>query len=171
MHLLPKKPATCHEALRMIISNGDLDDLRVIDLLGFHLRSMQGNSPPGSVYALDLSGLKRPDISFFTAWDGEQLLGCGALRELSPAHGEIKSMRTAPQHLRKGVAAALLGHMLGIATQRGYERLSLETGSGEAFDPAIAMYRRFGFAKGDAFGDYVASDFNQFFHLALPPLA
>jgi putative acetyltransferase len=152
----------------MIISNGDLLDSRVVDLLGFHLRSMQGSSPPGSVYALDLSGLKRPDISFFTAWEGEQLLGCGALRELSPTHGEIKSMRTAPQHLRRGVAAALLGHMLGIATERGYERVSLETGSGEAFDPAIGLYRRFGFAKGDAFGDYAASDFNQFFHLVLP---
>jgi len=148
----------------MIISAGDLDDPQVIDLLRFHLESMHVNSPPGSVYALDLSGLKRPDVSFFTAWDGEQLLGCGALRELSATHGEIKSMRTAPQHLRKGVAAALLQHMLDVAQERRYAKISLETGSGVAFDPAIELYGRFGFVKGDAFGDYVASDFNQFFH-------
>lgn len=149
----------------MLITADRLEDPRVIDLLRFHLESMHVNSPPGSVYALDLSGLKRPDISFFTAWDGEQLLGCGALRELSASHGEIKSMRTAPQHVRKGVAAALLRHMLEIGHGRRYTKISLETGSGGAFEPAIALYKRFGFVKGDAFGDYVASDFNQFFHL------
>jgi putative acetyltransferase len=96
------------------------------------------------------------------------LLGCGALRELSARQGEIKSMRTAPGHLRKGVAAALLRHMLGVAAGRGYRRVSLETGSGAAFDPAVALYARFGFVKGAAFGDYTASAFNQFFHLDLP---
>ncbi|HEX7814030.1 GNAT family N-acetyltransferase [Dyella sp.] len=153
----------------MIISSGHLEDPRVIDLLGFHLRSMHANSPAGNVFALDLSGLKRPDIAFFAAWDGDELLGCGALRELSVTHGEIKSMRTAPAHLRKGAATALLQHMIALAQQRGYERLSLETGSGESFQAAIAMYRRFGFANGAPFGDYVASDFNQFFHLVLTP--
>lgn len=154
----------------MIISTGHLDDPRVIDLLRLHLASMHASSPPGTVYALDLSGLKRADVSFFTAWEGEELLGCGALRELGPAHGEIKSMRTAPRHLRKGVAAALLRHILDVAAQRGYRRISLETGSGEAFAGAIGLYGRFGFARGEAFGDYVASDFNQFFHLELQPV-
>ena len=152
----------------MIISSGHLDDPRVIDLLRFHLESMHANSPPGAMYALDLSGLKRPEVTFFAAWEDEQLLGCGALRELTASHGEIKSMRTAPGHLRKGVAAALLRHMLGLAGERGYRRVSLETGSGAAFEPAIALYARFGFVKGAAFGDYIASDFNRFFHLDLP---
>lgn len=152
----------------MIISPGKLDDPRVVDLLRFHLVNLHTLSPAGHVFALDLSGLKRPDIAFFTAWEGEDLLGCGALRELGPAQGELKSMRTAPGHLRKGVAAALLRHMLGEAGARGYRRVSLETGTGPAFDPAIALYTRFGFVKGAAFGDYAASAFNQFFHLDLP---
>lgn len=151
----------------MIIVSGRLDDTRVIELLRFHLEDMHAHSPPGTVYALDLSGLKRPDVTFFTAWDGEELLGCGALRELSAEQGEIKSMRTALRHVRKGVAAALLRHVMGVAAQRGYRRLSLETGSGEAFEGAIGLYGKFGFVKGEAFGGYVASDFNQFFHLNL----
>ena len=128
---------------------------------------MHVHSPPGAVHALDLSGLDRPDVTFFTAWDGEELLGCGALRELSPHHGEIKSMRTAPRHVRKGVAACLLGHMIDVARQRGYLRISLETGSGEAFAGAIALYGKFGFVRGDSFGAYQATGFNQFFHLDL----
>jgi putative acetyltransferase len=128
---------------------------------------MHVHSPPGTVHALDLSALKRPGITFFTAWDGEELLGCGALRELSAGHGEIKSMRTTPRHLRKGVAAALVRHILDEARRRGYRRVSLETGSGDAFESAIGLYGKFGFARGEAFGGYVASDFNQFFHLEL----
>ncbi len=151
----------------MRITQGDLTDPQVIDLLRLHLAGMHANSPPGSVYALDLSGLQRPDISFYTAWEGGTLLGCGALRELSPAAGEIKSMRTSPQHLRKGVGVALLRHMLDVARARGLRRLSLETGSGDAFEPALALYRRFGFTNGEAFGDYTASPFNQFLHLDL----
>lgn len=151
----------------MLISSGRLDDPRVCELLRLHLAAMQVHSPPGTVHALDLSGLQRPEVSFFTAWEGEELLGCGALRELSPAHGEIKSMRTAPRHLRKGVAAALLRHMIEVAKRRGYRRVSLETGSGEAFEGAIGLYGKFGFARGEAFGSYVATDFNQFFHLDL----
>jgi len=152
----------------MHIVPGDLDDPRVVDLLRLHLQGMRANTPAGFVYALDLSALKRPDVTFFTAWESEMLLGCGALRELGPDQGEIKSMRTAPGHLRKGVAAALLSHMLGVAVERGYGRVSLETGTGAAFDPAIALYTRFGFRKGAVFGDYTASDFNQFFHLESP---
>jgi putative acetyltransferase len=153
----------------MIISPGHLDDPRVIALLRFHLQMMHAKSPAGSVFALDLSGLKWPDVTFFAAWEGEALLGCGALRELSGRQGEIKSMRTAPGHLRKGVAAALLRHMLGVAGERGYRTVSLETGCGAVFEPATLLYARFGFVKGEAFGDYTASDFNQFFHLELPP--
>ena len=151
----------------MIIVSGRLDDARVIELLRFHLEGMHAHSPPGTVHALDLSGLKRADVTFFTAWDGEELLGCGAVRELSAAHGEIKSMRTAPRHVRKGVAAALLRHILDVAVQRGYRRVSLETGSGKAFEGAIGLYGKFGFVKGEAFGDYAASDFNQFYHLEI----
>ncbi len=152
----------------MLISPGHLDDPRVIDLLRLHLESMHANSPAGSVFALDLSALKRPDVTFFAAWEGEQLLGCGALRELSASQGEIKSMRTAPGHLRKGVAAALLRHLLGVAAERGYRTVSLETGSGPAFEPAIALYARFGFVRGEAFGEYPAGGYNQFYHLELP---
>lgn len=160
------KPGTSNGSLR--IEPGDFENAEVLALLRLHLAGMHANSPPGHVFALDLSGLRRPDISFYTAWDGAALLGCGALRELSPQQGEIKSMRTHPQHLRRGVAAALLAHMLKVATARGYRRLSLETGSGAAFEPALALYRRFGFTNGDAFGDYTASAFNQFLHLDLP---
>ncbi len=151
----------------MKVIPGDFDDPQVIDLLRFHLSGMLEDSPPGTSYALDLSGLRAPAITFLTAWDGEALLGCGALKELSPESGEIKSMRTWPQHLRKGVAAAILAEILALARSRGYRRLSLETGTGEAFEPALAMYRRHGFVNGGVFGDYRESDFNQFLHLEL----
>jgi putative acetyltransferase len=128
---------------------------------------MHANSPPGSVFALDWSGLQRPEISFYTAWDGEALMGCGALKELDPRNGEIKSMRTADAHLRKGVAERLLLHIIAEAKARDYTRLSLETGSGPAFDPALTLYRKHGFADGPAFADYRKSAFNQFLHLDL----
>ena len=144
-----------------------VDEPAVLALLRIHLEGMHASSPPGSVYALDTSGLARPDVSFWGAFDGDTLLGFGALKQLTADAGEIKSMRTHPDHLRKGVAAALLAHILDTARSRGYRRLSLETGSGDAFEPALALYRRAGFANGDAFGDYVASEFNQFLHLTL----
>jgi putative acetyltransferase len=149
------------------VALGGLDDERVIALLREHLDAMHANSPPGSVYALGVDALRAPDVSFFTAWDGETLLGCGALRELAPRHGEIKSMRTARAHLRRGVAAAVLEHLVAVARERGYTTLSLETGTGPAFEPAIALYLRFGFTEGAPFGDYVPSAFNRFFHLAI----
>jgi len=127
---------------RMRIVAGDFDDARVIALLRRHLEGMHANSPPGHVFALDLSGLKAPGISFYTAWEGESLLGMGALKELDAASGEIKSMRTDPAHLRKGVGAAMLEHLIGVARERGYRRISLETGSGPAFEPALALYRK-----------------------------
>lgn len=145
----------------------DFDDPRVKALLTRHLEGMHAHSPPGHVFALDWSGLKMPDISFYTLWEDDDLLGFGALRELDPRAGEIKSMRTADAHLRKGVAATILEHIIAEARARGYARLSLETGSGPPFEPALALYRRYGFVDGEAFGDYVKSAFNQFLHLAL----
>ena len=149
----------------MIITPGDFSDERVKALLARHLQGMHANSPPGSVFALDWSGLQNPEISFYTAWEGEELLGCGALKELDRKTGEIKSMRTADAHLRKGVAECLLLHIMAEAKRRGYSRLSLETGSGPAFDPALKLYRKHGFVNGGAFGDYTKSAFNQFLHL------
>jgi putative acetyltransferase len=147
-----------------------LDDISHVDvqaLLHDHLKSMHENSPPGSVYALDLSGLKAPEVSFWVAWEEEQVLGCGALKELSSTSGEIKSMRTHSVHLRKGIAARILEHIIKAARDRNYTLLSLETGSGPAFDPALRLYRRYGFKEGEAFSDYTASAFNQFLHLKL----
>jgi putative acetyltransferase len=149
------------------IRPGDFTDARVLELLREHLAGMQASSPPGSVYALDLSGLQHASIAFVTAWDGDDLLGCGALKQLDTRAGEIKSMRTAARHLRRGAAAVLLEYLIDLARSRGYTRISLETGSGPAFEPALALYRKYGFVPGAAFGDYVATEFNQFLHLAI----
>jgi putative acetyltransferase len=150
-----------------VIKPADFDDDRVKALLTRHLEGMHANSPPGHVFALDWSGLRRPEISFYALWDGDDLLGFGALKELDPRAGEIKSMRTADAHLRKGVAAAILDHIIAEARRRGYARLSLETGSGPAFEPAVTLYRKYGFIDGGAFDGYVKSPFNQFLHLDL----
>jgi putative acetyltransferase len=134
-----------------------LDDLtgpEVAGLLQEHLTSVAQHSPPESVHALDLERLRAPEVTFWSAWEGATLVGCGALKELDPTHGELKSMRTASTHLRRGVASAILQHMLGVARVRGYRRVSLETGSMEAFAPARAMYARFGFVACPPFADY-----------------
>ncbi|MFV0296484.1 MAG: GNAT family N-acetyltransferase, partial [Hyphomicrobiaceae bacterium] len=112
----------------MRIIEADLDEAQVLALLGLHLAGMHATSPPGNVHALDLSGLRHPSVSFFTAWDGDVLLGMGALKELDSMTGELKSMRTHPDHLRKGVAATILAHLVELGRRRGYRRLSLETG-------------------------------------------
>lgn len=151
----------------LTIVAGDFEDARVVALLREHLDGMHASSPPGSVYALDLTALEAPDIAFFTAWRAGELLGCAALRHLDASSGEIKSMRTAAAHQRTGVASRLLEHLLMLARSRGYRRLSLETGSGEAFEPALALYRRYGFENGGPFGEYASTDFNQFLHLDL----
>lgn len=133
------------------------DDLRgpeIRALLEEHLREMRSISPPGSVHALDLDGLRRPEVTFWTAWKGGDLLGCVALKELDAAHGEIKSMRTARAHRRRGVAAAMLRHVLAEAARRGYARLSLETGSMAAFEPARRLYASHGFRPCGPFADY-----------------
>ena len=146
---------------------GDFDDDRVKALLARHLEGMHASSPPGHVFALDWSGLQKPEISFYTLWEEEELLGFGALKELDARSGEIKSMRTADAHLRKGVAAMILDHIIAEARRRAYTRLSLETGSGAAFEPALALYRKRGFTNGEAFDGYEKSPFNQFLHLHL----
>ncbi|MEO9213197.1 MAG: GNAT family N-acetyltransferase [Caulobacteraceae bacterium] len=151
----------------MEIRSDDLTGPRIAALLALHLREMRGASPPGTVFALDLSALRGPDVSVWSAWDGEALLGCGALRELGPDAAEIKSLRTDRGHLRKGVATALLDLIVAVARARGYTRLSLETGSGPAFDAALSLYRRRGFREGEPFGDYAVSPFNRFLHLDL----
>jgi putative acetyltransferase len=151
----------------MIIKPGDFNDERVKALLRRHLEGMHASSPPGHVFALDWSGLQKPDISFYALWDGEELLGVGALKQLDAGSGEIKSMRTADVHLRKGVGARILDYIIDEARRRGYARLSLETGSGPAFEAALALYRTRGFTNGGAFGDYEKSPFNQFLHLDL----
>jgi len=137
-------------------------DIRIDDLCGpeirvlleEHLRDMHRWSPPESVHALDLDGLRKPDITFWTAWSNEELLGCGALKELDPSHGEVKSMRTSSVHRRKGVAHAILTHIIKEARKRSYSRLSLETGSMEAFEAAQRLYASFGFTYCPPFGDY-----------------
>lgn len=146
----------------MEIREGGLDHPAVIDLLRLHFESMLANSPPGTCHFLDLSGLAADDVTFWTVWDGTAVLGCGALKLLDRAHGEVKSMRTAPAALRRGVAAALLTHIVATAQARGLERLSLETGTGDSFDAAHALYARHGFTDCPPFGAYQASDFNRF---------
>jgi putative acetyltransferase len=124
-------------------------------LLREHLDDMRRITPAESVHALDLEGLRRPEITFWCAWDGEELLGCGALKELAPTHGEVKSMRTSRERLRQGVARAMLAHIIEEARRRCYRRLSLETGAMAAFAPAQRLYESFGFARCAPFADYV----------------
>ncbi len=138
----------------MQIKLDDLSGTEIRALLEEHLRRMYELSPPESVHALDIEKLRQPDVTFWTVWADGDLLGCGALRELDPKHGEIKSMRTSRAHLRRGVGRAVLEHIIREARTRGYERLSLETGSMKAFEPARQLYERFGFAYCPPFGDY-----------------
>jgi putative acetyltransferase len=150
----------------------DVDDLsgpEIAALLEAHLQLMRDTSPPESVHALDLDGLRAPEVTFWTVWDGPALLGCGALKELAPGHGEIKSMHTAQAARGRGVARAMLAHILGEARRRGYRRLSLETGSMGAFAPARALYAGFGFHDCPPFGDYVLDPNSVFMTLELAP--
>ena len=135
-----------------------IDDLRgseIAQLLNDHLQSLSALSPPESMHALDMDGLRQPGITFWSVWEGEELLGCGALKELDSQHAEIKSIRTVSVHLRKGVASKLLQHIINEAKRRGYRRLSLETGSMGLFQPARGLYAKFGFTYCEPFGSYV----------------
>jgi putative acetyltransferase len=153
----------------MNIRLDDLSHPAVHALLEEHLRHMHELGPPESVHALDLDKLRQPGITFWCAWDGEALLGCGALLELDPRHGEVKSMRTPRARRRTGAGRALLMHIIATARSRGYERLSLETGSVAAFAPAHRLYESAGFVRTGPFGDYVEDVNSVFMTLALAP--
>ena len=147
-----------------------VDDLRgpeIAELLTEHLRSLAAVSPPGSMHALDLDKLRKPEITFWSVWDGQDLLGCGALKELTPQHGEIKSMRTASGRARRGVATRVLKTIISEAKRRGYRRLSLETGAGPFFAPAHALYQKFGFKDCSAFLGYVEDPNSRFMTMEL----
>jgi putative acetyltransferase len=146
----------------MNIKIDDLQGTEIRGLLQEHLDSMKLYSPPESIHALDLAALRQPEITFWTAWEKDELLGCGALKELDPLHGEIKSMRTAARHRRQGVATALLTHILEEARRRGYRQISLETGSNEAFAPARSLYAAFGFTSCAPFADYILDPYSVF---------
>ena len=149
------------------IREDDLSSVATRELLRLHLEGMHATSPPGSVFALDLAGLQAPGVTVWTVWIGDAVAGIGALKDLGDRTGEIKSMRTHPGFLRRGIASALLEHIIDVARTRGMTRLSLETGSGPSFEPALALYRRRGFVDGDEFAQYKRSPFNQFLHLGL----
>lgn len=152
-------------ALRIV--RDDLTAPAVRDLLVLHLSGMRASSPPESVHALDLSGLQRPDVTLWSAWEGETVVGIGALRVLDPTLGEVKSMRTHPDHLGRGIARSLLDVIVAEARSRGLDRLALETGSTPEFDAAHRLYERAGFVACGPFGDYTADPFSRFFVLSL----
>jgi putative acetyltransferase len=152
---------------RYDIHEDDLSGEATRALLALHLEGMHSSSPPGTVFALDLSGLKAPEVTVWTAWEGGKIAGIGALKMLADGNAEVKSMRTHPDFLRMGAGSAILERIIAEARMRGVARLSLETGRGPAFEPALAIYRRRGFIDGEAFSDYRPGDFSQFLHLSL----
>jgi putative acetyltransferase len=145
----------------------DLSSAQTRALLALHLSGMHESSPPGTVSALDLSGLQTPDMTVWTAWHGDQIAAIAALKRLNSTHGELKSMRTHPAYLRRGAARALLAHIITQARAGGLTQLSLETGSGAAFTPAHTLYLAHGFNPGPPFADYPENGFSHFFHLQL----
>jgi putative acetyltransferase len=149
------------------IKTDNLQGPEIRALLQEHLESMKLYSPPESVHALDLEALRKPEITFWTVWEKEELLGCGALKELDPQHGEIKSMRTSARHRRQGVGSAMLSHILAEARRRGYRRISLETGSDEAFAPARSLYAALGFIYCEPFADYSLDPYSVFMTMQL----
>jgi putative acetyltransferase len=149
------------------VSAANLADDDVRSLITLHQRRMYDASPPGTSFALDLSGLEDAAVIVLEARDADALLGVGALLELSANEGEIKSMRTADTALRRGVGQALLDRIIAMAGERGYRRLLLETGTGATFEPANRLYLRNGFTRCAPFGAYAETDFNIFYELAL----
>ncbi len=146
-----------------------LDGPEIAHLLSAHQGLTADDSPPESDHALDLDGLRAPEITVWSAWDETRIMGCGALKELDPSHAELKSMHTAADYRRRGVAAGLLERMLAEARERGYERLSLETGSSDTFAAARAFYVRHGFVECPPFGDYREDPYSVFMTLQLAP--
>lgn len=159
----------------MLIVPGDFTDPRVVDLLAVHLNSARAETAPGSAHALDLTGLQSPDIDFWTIWDGQVLMGVGALKRLSPDHGEVKSMHTAEAMRGRGAGSAMLAHLIQTARTQGLSRLSLETGSWDYFHPAHTLYRRHGFVECGPFAGYVPDRNSIFMSLELggtaPPMS
>ena len=151
----------------MRFREGVFDDPQVRDLLALHASGMLEHSPVDHTHFLDLSGLQAAGVRFFTRWDGDVLVAMGAYRDHGGGLGEIKSMRTRPDRLGEGHGKAMLEHLIEEAKAAGLTRLSLETGSGAAFEPALALYRARGFTACGPFADYVATDFNQFLTLPL----
>ncbi|WKD49605.1 GNAT family N-acetyltransferase [Microbulbifer spongiae] len=152
----------------MEIKVDDLTDPRIADFLEEHISDMKSVSPPESKHALDLDALKEPDITFWSVWQQGDLIGCGAIKELDKTHGEIKSMRTCSSKRGSGIGASLLKHILDEAALRGYERVSLETGSMPFFDPARKLYSKFGFNFCQPFADYKLDANSVFMELKLP---
>lgn len=153
----------------MRIVEDDLTGPEITALLRRHFESMFEHSPPESCHVLPIEKLRAPGITFWSAWEGDALMGCGALKELDPTHGEIKSMRTADAFLKRGVGAAILDHIIAVARSRGYRRLSLETGTPDAFWPARRLYARAGFTECPPFGDYKLDPYSVFMTLELEP--
>ena len=151
----------------MHIEADDISRQPVIELLREHLANMYELSPPESVHALDLDGLRAPDVSFWTIWDGDILLGCGALKQLDAGHGEVKSMRTPTALRRRGAGRVMLDHIVSEARARGYRRLSLETGSNDDFLPARRLYESVGFVYCEPFADYRPDPLSSFMTLVL----
>ncbi|EGR2740843.1 GNAT family N-acetyltransferase [Vibrio parahaemolyticus] len=151
----------------MRIEIDDLERPQVIALLEEHLQDMYATSPPESVHALDVSKLKLPSITFWTGWDGDQLLGCVAMSQLEDGHAELKSMRTTSAARKQGVASRLLNHVIEQAKHQGIQRLSLETGSMAFFEPAHRLYEKHGFVYCEPFGDYQPDPNSRFMTLAL----
>lgn len=153
------------------IRRGDFSDPQVIALLRYHYEQNRANSPPDSCHVLDLTAMQTPDIAFFTAWESEELLGMGAIKRLNAADGELKSMRTLPKALRRGVAGSILRHLIAEGRRMNLKSLWLETGSYDYFLPARALYARHGFVECAPFGEYRPDPNSTFMMLELEPLS
>lgn len=151
----------------MTIEIADFSDPSLIALLELHMAGMFASTPPEGVHALDLEAIQSPDVSLFVFKRAGKVIAMGAIKELDAAWGELKSMRTHPDYVRQGIAAAILENLIAEARRRGYRRLSLETGKTEDFQPALALYRRYGFVSGGPFADYIEDAYSQFLHLDL----
>lgn len=152
---------------RVRILEDDLSGEAIRELVALHLSGMHANSPACKVHALPVEKLRQPGVTFYSAWVGDALAGMGAIRKLDPMHGELKSMRVASDWLGRKIGEAMLLHLLSVARQRGYARVSLETGQGPAFEPALGLYRKHGFVNCEAFADYVLDEFSQCLTLQL----
>jgi putative acetyltransferase len=153
--LNPQFQNLLHYSVTPQIKLGDLTEPRIAVFLEEHIADMRSVSPPESKHALDLKGFQQPEISFYLVWDNQTLIGCGALRELDASHGEIKSMRTARNHRGQGIGSRILTHLEEVARERGYARMSLETGAKKSIAPARGLYQKHGFVISEPFASYL----------------